>query len=226
MTTINKQLISPIIALALLAAGSALASEITGGLSNQGLVPTAPSSVSTSTGNQITVIWSAVAGVDGYKVYRKKNSENFQLIPGNVTVLSYIDSGLSDGTYSYQVQPFLGTLSPDLNNIAPTLPISIVTPTSTPTSTSTPTTPSGGGGGGGGEGGGGGGVTPPSTPTSTLSAAAQKVDANKDNKIDVLDFNALMVNWGKTTANNVADFNSDGKVNIFDFNLLMINWTK
>jgi len=58
-----------------------------------------------------------------------------------------------------------------------------------------------------------------------LSAAAQKVDANKDNKIDVLDFNTLMVNWGKTTANNVADFNGDGKVDIFDFNLLMINWT-
>ncbi len=80
----------------------------------------------------------------------------------------------------------------------------------------------------GSSGGGGGGVavsTITNTPV-TLSAAAQKVDANKDNKIDVLDFNTLMVNWGKTTANNVADFNSDGKVDIFDFNALMINWTK
>jgi len=59
-----------------------------------------------------------------------------------------------------------------------------------------------------------------------LSAEAQKVDSNKDNKIDVLDFNSLMVNWGKTGTGNVADFNSDGKVDIFDFNLLMINWTK
>jgi hypothetical protein len=74
--------------------------------------------------------------------------------------------------------------------------------------------------------GGGGVTTPPSSPlTSPLSAAAEKVDANKDNKIDVLDFNTLMVNWGKTTANNVADFNEDGKVDVFDFNLLMINWT-
>jgi len=80
-------------------------------------------------------------------------------------------------------------------------------------------------GGVGGGGGGGGGVTTPSTPTSQLSAADQKVDANKDNKVDVLDFNTLMVNWGKTTANNVADFNGDGKVDVFDFNLLMINWT-
>ena len=72
-------------------------------------------------------------------------------------------------------------------------------------------------------GGGGGSYIPPAT--SPLSAAAQKVDANKDGKIDVLDFNTLMVNWGKTTANNVADFNGDGKVDVFDFNLLMINWT-
>jgi len=35
-----------------------------------------------------------------------------------------------------------------------------------------------------------------------------------------------MVNWGKTTANNIADFNGDSKVDIFDFNMLMINWTK
>lgn len=73
-------------------------------------------------------------------------------------------------------------------------------------------------------GGGGGGYS--YTPPSTLSAVAQKVDANKDNKIDVLDFNTLMVNWGKTTANNIADFNGDSKVDIFDFNMLMINWTK
>ena len=82
---------------------------------------------------------------------------------------------------------------------------------------STPTTVSSGGGGGGGS------YIPPAT--SPLSAEAQKVDANKDGKIDVLDFNTLMVNWGKTTANNIADFNGDGKVDVFDFNLLMINWT-
>jgi len=71
----------------------------------------------------------------------------------------------------------------------------------------------------------GGGVITLSTPTSPLSAAAQKVDANKDNKIDVLDFNILMVNWGSASVGNVADFNADGKVDVFDFNLLMINWT-
>lgn len=60
---------------------------------------------------------------------------------------------------------------------------------------------------------------------STLSAEVQKVDANKDNKIDILDFNILMINWGKTEPGNIADFNGDGVVDIFDFNLLMINWT-
>jgi len=92
---------------------------------------------------------------------------------------------------------------------------------------------SGGGGGGGGgssggssggSGSGGGSYIPPTS--SSLSPAAQKVDANKDNKIDVLDFNILMVNWGKTGTDNIADFNQDGKIDIFDFNLLMINWTK
>jgi hypothetical protein len=67
------------------------------------------------------------------------------------------------------------------------------------------TPPSSGGGGGGG----GGGYVPP--VSNTLSAGAQKVDFNKDNKIDILDFNALMVNWGEAS--------------LFDFNLLMINWT-
>jgi len=85
----------------------------------------------------------------------------------------------------------------------------------------TPTTSSGGGGGGGGA-----AVSTTSTIPTTLSATAQKVDANKDGKIDVLDFNSLMVNWGKTTTGNIADFTGDGKVDIFDFNTLMINWTK
>jgi len=126
-----------------------------------------------------------------------------------------------DGIKANETAVFVNGNSSQVNL---TIPVSLPT---TPTPSSTPTT--GGDGGGstsGGGGGGGGGVTTPSTPTSPLSAAAQKVDANKDNKIDVLDFNTLMVNWGKTTANNIADFNGDSKVDIFDFNMLMINWTK
>ncbi len=86
-------------------------------------------------------------------------------------------------------------------------------------------TPSNGGSSGGGGGGGGVAVTTTAVPA-TLSAAAQKIDANKDGKIDVRDFNTLMVNWGKAESGNIADFTDDGKVDIFDFNALMINWTK
>ena len=81
-----------------------------------------------------------------------------------------------------------------------------------------PTPPPSGGGGGGG-----GGYTPPSS--SPLSIEAQKVDANKDNKVDMLDFVTLMANWGKMGTGNIADFNSDGKVDILDFVALMANWT-
>lgn len=67
---------------------------------------------------------------------------------------------------------------------------------------------------------------PPSVlPPSALSSEAQKVDSNNDDKIDILDFHILILNWGSTTPGNVADFNDDGIVDIFDFNLLMIHWT-
>jgi len=79
------------------------------------------------------------------------------------------------------------------------------------------------GDGGGGSSGGGDTYTPP-VITSELSEAAQAVDANNDDKIDVLDFNTLMVNWGSTATGNLADFDNNNKVDIFDFNLLMIHW--
>lgn len=70
-------------------------------------------------------------------------------------------------------------------------------------------------GGGGGGGGGGGAVV-----TTTVKIG----DFNNDNKVDILDFNTLMINWG-ATGTNVADLNKDGKVDILDFNILMVNWT-
>ncbi len=86
----------------------------------------------------------------------------------------------------------------------------------------TPSTPAPSTGGGGG----GGGTTsiPPATPIS-LSEAAKKMDTNLDDRIDVLDFNSLMVNWGREEGGNIADFDDNGRVDIFDFNLLMIYWT-
>ena len=65
----------------------------------------------------------------------------------------------------------------------------------------------------------------PITVNPPLSPAAQQVDANQDNKIDILDFNVLIVNWGAVDVGNSADFNDDNVVDILDFNMLMINWT-
>ena len=78
--------------------------------------------------------------------------------------------------------------------------------------------PSGGGGGGGG-----GGIL---VQPSTLSSAAQKVDTNKDNKVDMLDLVVVMANWNKNGAGNIADFNNDSKVDILDFVELLVNWSK
>ena len=50
-------------------------------------------------------------------------------------------------------------------------------------------------------------------------------DTNDDNKVDILDFNTLMVHWGETGISNIADFSGDSVVDIFDFNILMVHWT-
>lgn len=94
----------------------------------------------------------------------------------------------------------------------------------------------------GGGGGGGGAVTPPvvppvdpdSTATTTPTVeesqsswyidVAKRTDIARDGVIDLLDFNLLMVNWGKTDIGNKADTNLDGIVDLLDFNSLMIHW--
>ena len=87
--------------------------------------------------------------------------------------------------------------------------------------TSTQTSTSGGGGGG----------NPPPTltdipPAVTTLTEAQKVyDTNSDNRIDVLDFNSLIVHWGEKGSSVVADFDGNGVVDVFDFNALMVHWT-
>jgi|GEM_PF-3376981 len=65
-----------------------------------------------------------------------------------------------------------------------------------------------------------------STATVTTLTAAQKLyDTNNDDKIDVLDFNALMVHWGEKGAIVIGDFDKNGVVDVFDFNALMVHWT-
>lgn len=91
------------------------------------------------------------------------------------------------------------------NTIQGTVVSPSVSPSPSPTPTPTPSPSSGGGGGGGGGG--------------STSAA----DINRDGKVDILDFNTVIVNWG--TSGGAGDLNSDGTVDILDFNMLMANWS-
>jgi uncharacterized repeat protein (TIGR03803 family) len=58
-----------------------------------------------------------------------------------------------------------------------------------------------------------------------VSKSCPKGDANGDCRVDILDFNILMVNWEKKGI-NIADFDESGLVDILDFNILMVNWSK
>ncbi|MHB1162973.1 MAG: chitobiase/beta-hexosaminidase C-terminal domain-containing protein [Minisyncoccota bacterium] len=92
---------------------------------------------------------------------------------------------------------------------------------------STATTPapssggnSGGNSGGSGGGGGGGSIT---TTTTTNTGSSLIGDINGDGAVDILDFNALLVQWGQSGANLAADLNHDNIVDILDFNILIIH---
>ncbi len=74
--------------------------------------------------------------------------------------------------------------------------------------------------------GGGSGSYTPLPPVVPQINLAKRSDINQDNSVDVFDFNALMVRWGRTAKNDPADINRDGVVDVFDFNLLMVNWGK
>lgn len=67
-------------------------------------------------------------------------------------------------------------------------------------------------------------VTTTTPAEDQLAQEAEQVDVVKDGQIDVIDFNLLMVNWGKDEAGNIADMNLDNSVDIIDFNILMIYW--
>ncbi|TRZ52544.1 hypothetical protein D4S03_03260, partial [bacterium] len=106
----------------------ARASYISGPVGEQGVAPAAPAGVEatkTGTANQdITLTWSAVANVDGYKIYRTKDSGSAELV-GTVAALTYVDSGLGDGIYSYQVKSYKGALSTDIATIPLTAGITV-----------------------------------------------------------------------------------------------------
>ncbi|MEX0917519.1 MAG: dockerin type I domain-containing protein [Candidatus Paceibacterota bacterium] len=207
--------------------------EIEGTFSTQGgVVPQAPEEVSAELllpgGTEIEVTWSAVLGAEGYNLYRGQTSEGFSFL-ASTTATSYVDSSLTPGnSYSYLVQPFTGTLLNQDYIDSPTNLIAIEEEETNEGNNEENTGGSSSGGGGGSSGGGGGGGGGSPVPqTSTLSPEAEEVDVNSDGKIDVLDFNQLLIDWGGSSGGSglSTDFNGDGTVDILDFNQLLINWT-
>ena len=53
-----------------------------------------------------------------------------------------------------------------------------------------------------------------------------KGDLDKDQDVDIFDYNLLVENFGSTSCGNVADINGDCKVDIFDYNILVENFGK
>ena len=90
----------------------------------------------------INLSWSAVTGVDGYKLYRNDG------LVATQAGLTYSDTGLSAGTsYSYKVKSYIGSVESALSSAV------------SATTQSAPAAPSGGGGGG----------SSPSAPSSVSS---------------------------------------------------------
>ena len=50
--------------------------------------------------------------------------------------------------------------------------------------------------------------------------------SNITSTYSILDFNTLLINWGKRGAGIAGDFNGDGVVDVLDFNTLLINWAR
>ncbi len=64
---------------------------------------------------------------------------------------------------------------------------------------------------------------PKSSPTPSPTATSVVADLNADGKVNLLDFNLLLRDFGKTGSSGFikADITNDGIVNLFDFNVLL-----
>jgi hypothetical protein len=68
--------------------------------------------------------------------------------------------------------------------------------------------------------------TAATSTSGNINGGGNYVDIIKDSNVDILDFNAMMVDWGNKGKNQRADISGDGIVDVFDFNLLMVYWGK
>src|SRR3989338_2821971 len=99
-----KIFLSAIVILLFSVTASQAAYTVHGELSTDGVTPAETTATATKTGDaQITVSWTAVAGAEGYRVYR--NGSSIVLASVSSAATSYTDSGLAPNTYTYKVQP-------------------------------------------------------------------------------------------------------------------------
>lgn len=62
--------------------------------------------------------------------------------------------------------------------------------------------------------------------TSIALAAQGFGDIDGSGKVDIFDYNLLLVNFGKTGSNLPGDLDNNDKVDIFDYNILLVNFGK
>lgn len=65
------------------------------------------------------------------------------------------------------------------------------------------------------------------SPSPTASPSMSPIipgDINNSSKVDVFDYNLLIIDFGKTGTNLRSDLNKNGKVDVYDYNILMINF--
>jgi len=192
----------PILALALLVAAPAYASEVTGTLSTgiasgiAGVVDAAPTA-SPAPGTYTSAQSVTLTAADATSIHYTIDSSPPTCTTGTV----YSGAIAVNVSETIRAVACFGTVASPVGTFAYGINITVPTPPSN----------------GNGNGGGGGGSTP---PTTTVSG-----DINHDGVIDIGDFNALIVSWGKTGPNLVADLNHDGVVDILDFNMLIIGWS-
>ena len=198
------------------------------------LAMAAPAFASTFNG---TVTTGVSTGIDGTVVVAPIASPNAGVYPSSQSVtltaagsssIRYTTDGsnptcatgaLYTGTIAVTSSEVITALSCYPNGVAS--PVAAfqyaINPPNPASSLSTPSSGGGGGGGGGSVG----------TTAVTPTTGGIPGDTNNDGKVNVLDFNDVIVHWGQTVTGGAADgdFNGDGKVDVLDFNILIVNWT-
>lgn len=205
----------PVALLALFMTGNmALASEVTGTLTTgiEGIAITPIPPIANPVAGAYASVQSVTLSAPGSMSIRYTTNGTLPACAPPAGVLYSGAIAVNSGTAIQAISCYQNNIA---STIAAHLYVINIPPVVTPITSGND---SGGGGGGGSGGGGGGGLQQTTTQT-------KKGDANNDNKVDILDLNSLMVNWGKA-GQNVADFNGDVKVDLLDFNILMVNWGK